>query len=120
MGEPRVYGLKNCDTCRKARRWLDAHGIDHRFVDYRAEPVDAATLQDWADGVGGWDQLVNRRSTSWRQLSDKDKQPGSDAAWVALLQAHPTLVKRPVLVHAGGVRVGFREADWQGALGVSP
>lgn len=103
-----VYGLKSCDTCRKARKWLDAQGIDYRFVDYRAEPVQTATLKQWARRLGDWDKLVNKSSASWRILSDARKQPGSDTAWTRLIGEFPTLVRRPVLVlEDGSVSVGF-------------
>ncbi|HYW77087.1 MAG TPA: arsenate reductase [Gammaproteobacteria bacterium] len=103
-----LYGLKNCDTCRKARKWLDQAGIEYRFVDYRAEPVPAARLRAWAHELGGWDKLVNKASASWRQLDEKQKSAGSDEQWTQLIAAHPTLVKRPVLLLGdGSVSVGF-------------
>ena len=103
-----LYGLPNCDTCRKARQWLDRAGIEYRFVDYRADPVPATTLGGWARDLGGWDKLVNKRSSSWRQLDAKQKSSSTDAQWIRLIGAHPTLVKRPVLVlDNGSVSVGF-------------
>ncbi len=109
----RVLGLKNCDTCRKARKWLDVHGIAYDFIDYREHPPSAAELRDWAGQLGGWEKLVNRASTTWRQLADAEKQAGTDDEWVALLQRHPALVKRPVLLTPdGSVSTGFKEADW--------
>lgn len=113
MASTRVYGLNNCDTCRKARKWLDAHHVAFDFIDYRAEPVDATTLQGWASAVGGWAKLVNRASTTWRALPEADKTPASDTDWLVLVLAHPTLVKRPVLVTADGqTRVGFSETAY--------
>ena len=103
-----LYGLPNCDTCRKARKWLDRAGIEYRFVDYRAEPVPAARLEAWARELGGWEKLVNKSSASWRQLDEKQKSAGSDKQWTQLIVAHPALVKRPVLLlEDGSVSVGF-------------
>lgn len=97
----RVYGLANCDTCRKARKWLERFGVAHEFVDYRESPVDAATLKSWA-APNGWDAMINRASTTWRNLPSARKQPGSDAEWIVLLRDHPALIKRPVVVVDGG------------------
>lgn len=109
-----LYGLKRCDTCVKARRWLDARGITYEFVDYRDEPVAASVLQDWAQQLGGWERLVNKSSTTWRQLPETQRQPADEQAWLELVLAHPTLVRRPVCVMPdGSVSVGFREKEWQ-------
>lgn len=117
MADTRVYGLNNCDTCRKARKWLDAKGVAHEFIDYRAQPASAEMLSAWAAGVGGWEKLVNRSSTTWRALPESDKVPANDAQWLALVSANPTLVKRPVLVTAdGAVSVGFSESVWSARL----
>lgn len=102
-----LYGLGSCDSCRKARNWLTRAGIEHRFIDYREQRIDAATLADWAQQLGGWDALVNRASTTWRTLPDARKSPASEPEWTLLIREHPALVKRPVLVDAGVVAVGF-------------
>src|SRR5690606_9290283 len=86
-----LYGLTRCDTCRKARNWLDRHGVAYEFVDYRDRPVDADTLKDWARQAGGWDKLVNRASTTWRNLPAARKAPGSDPEWRLLIREYPTL-----------------------------
>jgi Spx/MgsR family transcriptional regulator len=113
MAGVQVYGLKNCDTCKKARAWLDGAGVAHAFIDYRDQPVTAATLRSWADAVGGWEKLVNRASTTWRGLAEDRKSPADAAAWTALIAEYPALVRRPVLVREGGeVSVGFKEATW--------
>lgn len=91
-----LYGISNCDTVRKARRWLDDGSIDYRFHDLRADGIDRTTVKHWVDTVG-WEQVLNRRSTSWRSLS-KDQQEKIDAAAaIEHMLAMPTLVKRPVL-----------------------
>lgn len=105
-----VYGLNKCDTCRKARKWLDRNGADHRFIDYRDEPVTPATLRQWADAVGGFESLVNRSGTTWRNLATNRKSPGSAAEWSLLIREYPALVRRPVLVLAdGSVHLGFSD-----------
>lgn len=114
----RVYGLNNCDTCRKARKWLAAQGLEAEFIDYREHPVGGDVLQDWASQVGGWEKLVNRASTTWRNLPEARKQPSSEAQWLALATEYPQLVKRPVLVTPdGAVSVGFSEKSWSARLG---
>jgi len=98
-----VYGLSNCDTCKKARNWLQRFGIAHTFVDYRSERQSAATLAEWAKQAGGWDTLINKSSTTWRELPPMRKTPGSDAEWQLLLKEYPQLIRRPVVVTDDGV-----------------
>jgi Spx/MgsR family transcriptional regulator len=104
-----VSGLRSCDTCRKAIAWLKDHGIEHRFHDLRADGLDLATVARWARVVG-WEALVNRRGTTWRGLPNVDKAELGEAKAIALMVAHPALIKRPVFEGAGGVMVGFDEA----------
>lgn len=116
---PTVYGLATCDTCRKARNWLARFGIEHAFVDYREQRQPPATLKAWATQLGGWEKLVNKASTTWRQLPEARKAPGSDPEWFLLLKEYPQLVKRPVLVTADGtVSVGFTDNGWKLRFGV--
>jgi Spx/MgsR family transcriptional regulator len=118
---PTLYGLDTCDTCRKARNWLKRAGVEHAFVDYRAQRVDPATLKDWARQLGGWDRLVNKASTTWRSLPELRKSPGSDPEWTLLIREHPALVKRPVVVMPdGAVSVGFTDNDFKQRFGVKP
>ena len=98
----RVYGLAQCDSCRKARKWLDRFGVAHEFIDYRAQPIAGDVLKSWAAAVG-WDAIINRGSTTWRSLPPVRKQASSDAEWVLLLRDHPALLKRPVVVSDDGV-----------------
>lgn len=114
----RVYGLNNCDTCRKARKWLAAQGHEAEFIDYREHPVGKDMLVDWAVQVGGWEKLINRASTTWRNLPDDRKHPDGEAQWLALATEFPQLVKRPVLVTPDDVvSVGFSEKAWAARLG---
>ena len=96
-----VYGLGHCSTCKKAIAWLDEHGVKHRFVDYREHPVSPAELRRHARAMG-WEKLVNRASYTWRGLDDAQKSPQSDAEWLALIEANPTLIRRPLLVLPDG------------------
>jgi len=111
-----VYGIPNCDTVRKARGWLDRRGIGYVFHDYKKEGVDPARLAAWSDAAG-WDTLLNRRGTTFRGLPDADKADIERARALRLMQAHPSLIRRPVVEHAGGVLVGFDAAEWERALG---
>ncbi len=106
-----LYGLKTCDTCRKARRHLDAAGVDYRFQDLRADGVDGERLRRWEAAVG-WEQLLNRRSTTWRQLDEADRADLTAERAVALMIDHPTLIKRPVLEYGERVLVGYRASDY--------
>jgi len=105
-----VYGLKTCDTCRKATKWLTGEGIDHTFVDVRKDGVDAGLVSGWAQAVG-WEKLLNRQSTTWRGLADTDKEGITEARAVSLMVEHPSLIKRPVFDQDGSISVGFKEAD---------
>lgn len=113
----KLYGLKNCDTCRKALKTLSGAGVEHTFVDVRADGVSAAQIAAWAGSVG-WDKLLNTKSTTWRGLSDDQKGGVDEAKAVALMAEHPTLLKRPVIETDGNVTVGWT-ADVQAALGLS-
>lgn len=107
-----LYGIKSCDTCRKARRWLDAGGFDYRYHDLREDGVDAGVLRRWCRQLG-WEALLNRRSTTWRSL-DQSERAGLDAdSAVALMRRHPTLIKRPVLEAGDAVLAGFSESRYQ-------
>lgn len=106
-----LYGLTKCSTCQKAQTWLQRHGVEHTFVDYRDHPVAPAMLKQWATAVGGFEKLVNRTGMTWRNLPDGRKQPGSDAEWTLLIREYPALVRRPVVVGAdGAVSLGFSDA----------
>lgn len=105
-----LFGLANCDTCKKARNWLARFGIAHAFVDYRDQRVSPDTLKAWVQQLGGWDKLVNRASTTWRTLPEARKSPQSDPEWTLLIKEYPQLVKRPVVVtDDGAVSVGFTD-----------
>lgn len=104
-----VYGIKQCDTCRKALKWLTEQGIDHRFHDFRTDGLQANVLAGWLDSSFA-DKLLNRRSTTWRQLTDEQRQSEGEALLELLLE-HPTLIKRPVFVSDDIVAVGFNPKE---------
>jgi len=108
----KIYGLKNCDTCRKALKWLDGEGIEHAFVDVRKDGIDANDVKRWLDFVG-LETLLNRRGTTWRGLSDDEKSTAesSDAEAIALMAAQPALIKRPVFETGTEIFVGFKDAE---------
>ncbi len=110
-----VYGIRQCDTCRKALKWLEQQEFPYVFHDLRADGLDATLVDRWFASPFA-EQLVNRRSTTWRSLSDKEKA-STGAALTELLLAHPTLVKRPVFERDGGVlAVGFKADALRSAL----
>ena len=101
-----LYGIPNCDTMKKARAWLDAHGIAYRFHDYKVEGVDRARLTAWAKVVG-WATLLNRAGTTFRKLPEASKENIDERKALALMLEQPSMIKRPVLESAGTLLVGF-------------
>ena len=102
-----IYGIKNCDTMKKARTWLDGHGVAYSFHDYKAAGIDKTTLASWAKAVG-WETLLNRAGTTFRKLDDADKEGLTEARAIALMLAQPSMIKRPVLDLGGKLLVGFK------------
>ena len=111
-----LYGIPNCDTVKKARTWLDAQGRAYTFHDYKKEGADPAKLAEWI-AAAGLDVVVNRKGTTYRALSDADKTRAADShTAVALLVQQPSIIKRPIIEHANGILVGFKEDEWSAAL----
>ena len=110
------YGIPNCDTVKKARKWLQGQGTDYVFHDYKKVGADPAKLEAWTNDVG-WEQLLNRRGTTFRKLSDVDKADIDQAKAIRLMVDNPSMIKRPVVEHEGGVLVGFKEEEWLQTLG---
>ena len=107
-----LYGIKNCDTVKKARRWLEDHGVEYQFHDFRQDGLDKKQLSGWVERLG-WEAVVNKRSTTWRNLSDKEKDIKTNAQATKLLAANPTLIKRPVTENNKTLLVGFNETEYQ-------
>lgn len=110
-----LYGIPNCDTVRKARKWLDARGIEYVFHDFKKEGADPRRIEQWI-AARGVDKVLNRRGTTFRKLSEAEKADIDEHKAIALLERNPSMIKRPVVEHAGGVLVGFSESEWEAAL----
>jgi arsenate reductase len=112
-----IYGIKNCDTMKKARTWLEKHGIDYSFHDYKTAGIERQRLEQWCKTVG-WEMLLNRAGTTFRKLADKDKAGVDAKKAVALMLAQPSMIKRPVLDLGGGkLLVGFSPEQYGAAVG---
>ncbi len=105
-----IYGIKNCDTVKKARKWLEAEGVEHTFHDFRADGLDDAMMARFV-GALGWEALLNTRGTTWRKLPDADREGVDAEKAAALMVAHEALIKRPVWEKAGDFRLGFAPKD---------
>ncbi len=110
-----IHGIKACDTMKKARAWLEAHDVTYSFHDYKAEGVSTEQLERWA-GLVGWTVLLNRAGTTFRKLDESEKTDLDEAKAIALMQAHPSLIKRPVLEIDAHVLVGFKTAEYEAAF----
>lgn len=111
-----LYGIRNCDTMKKAWTWLDQHGVAYAFHDYKKQGVEAARLEGWAQRVG-WEKLLNRAGTTFKKLPEADKQGLDQAKAIALMVAQPSMIKRPVLEADGKLLVGFKPEDYTAAFG---
>ena len=110
-----IYGIPNCDTMKKARRWLDENGIEYRFHDFKKEGLEAAKLQQWMDAVG-WETLLNRRGMMWRKLPPEVRENIDQASATRVMLETPGIIKRPVLEQDGQVQVGFSPERYQALL----
>ena len=108
-----VYGIKNCDTCRSALKWLSAQNIEHRFHDFRKDGIDASKITAWV-GALGWETVLNKRSTTWKGLAEPSRANLDDKRAIALMAASPTLIKRPVIGGGANVTVGFTDTVQKG------
>jgi arsenate reductase len=111
-----LYGIKACDTMKKARDWLEGHGVAYDFHDYKSIGIDRATLQAWSAKVG-WEVLLNRAGTTFRKLPDADKAGLTEVKAIALMLAQPSMIKRPVLDVDGALTVGFKPEAYAAVFG---
>ena len=102
-----IYGIKNCDTMKKARAWLDGHGVNYDFHDYKSEGIAKDRLKQWSAEVG-WETLLNRAGTTFKKLPDADKEDLNESKAIALMLAQPSMIKRPVLDLGAKRVVGFK------------
>ncbi|HEY1836379.1 MAG TPA: ArsC family reductase [Rhizomicrobium sp.] len=111
-----LYGIKNCDTMKKAWTWLDKERVVYTFHDYKKEGIDKATLEGWAGKVG-WETLLNKSGQTFRKLPDKDKENVTEKKAIALMLAQPGMIKRPVLDVGGKLTVGFKPEVYETVFG---
>jgi arsenate reductase len=110
-----IYGIKNCDTMKKARAWLDGRGVAYDFHDYKTAGITEDTLARWVRAVG-WEALLNRAGTTFRKLPDEDKEGLNESKAISLMLAQPSMIKRPVVDVNGKLLVGFKTADYERAF----
>ncbi len=112
-----IYGIKNCDTMKKARAWLDAHKVAYAFHDYKTAGIARDKLEGWAKNAG-WETLLNKAGTTFRKLPEEDKDGLTEAKAIKLMLAQPSIIKRPVLELPGGkLLVGFKPEAYAAAIG---
>ena len=111
-----IYGIRNCDTMKKARAWLDDHGIAYRFHDYKTDGIEPPVLENWSREVG-WEVLLNRAGTTFRALPERERAGLDEKKAIALMAAQPSMIKRPVLDLDGRLFVGFKPEQYEQAFG---
>jgi len=111
-----IYGIKYCDTMKRARAWLDDHGVEYAFHDYKSDGIGEGTLRGWAAKVG-WEALLNRSGTTFRKLPDEDKEGLTENQAIALMVDQPSMIKRPVLEVSGKLLLGFKPEIYEKVLG---
>ena len=113
----KLYGIPNCDTVKKTRAWLTAHGVEYTFHDYKKQGIDAALLAKWM-AKAGWEKVINRQGQTWRKLSEAEKaQVMDDVSAIKLAQEKPSVIKRPAFEHKGKLILGFNETEYQSIFG---
>ncbi len=112
-----IFGIKNCDTVKKARSWLEDKSVEYTFHDVRLDGLSLNEVQSWIDAVG-IEELVNKQSTTWKQLSSQEQQQALTTSTAAMILANPTLFKRPVLKHDDKIIVGFKPDEYQSLFGL--
>ena len=113
-----IYGIKNCDTMKKARTWLDTHGVAYEFHDYKSAGVEKDKLKQWSDELG-WETLLNRAGTTFKKLPDADKEGLTEKKALTLMLAQPSMIKRPVLEIGGKLLVGFKPDAYDKEIGAA-
>lgn len=111
----KLYGIKNCDTLKKARKWLDENGVDYQFHDFKKDGLDDPLLSRWEKALG-WEALINRRGTTWRKLPEEVRDTISAQTAHAIMLENPSIIKRPVVERGEEVRVGFGADEWSAWL----
>ena len=107
-----LFGISNCDTVKKARNWLDQHGVDYQFHDFRKDGIERSQVNGWIEALS-WEVLVNKRSTTWKSLDENTRQSLTAETVIDIILEQPTLIKRPLLVTDNLHQVGFKAADYE-------
>lgn len=107
-----IYGIKNCDTMKKAFRWLDEHNIEYQFFDYKKVGVDSELAKQWL-AQQDWQQIINKRGTTWRKLDDETKDAMDNANALEIMQAQPSIIKRPLIIKDSEIILGFNAEEYQ-------
>ncbi|MBN7770045.1 ArsC family reductase [Marinobacter daepoensis] len=107
----KLYGIRNCDTVKKARKWLDEQGIEYQFHDFKKDGLTSEKLSQWEQAIG-WDTLLNKRGTTWRKLPDEVRDTISAQSAHQVMLDNPSIIKRPVVERGEDVSVGFNAGDW--------
>lgn len=110
-----LYGIPNCDTVKKARNWLEGQSITYAFHDYKKAGADAERLKRWCDEAG-WEALLNRSGTTFKKLDASEKEGMNQSKAIMLMLSQPSMIKRPVVEHDGGLLLGFKATDWESVL----
>ena len=111
-----LYGIPNCDTVKKARSWFDERGLAYIFHDYKKSGTDADRIKAWCTTFG-WETVLNRAGTTFRKIPDADKSDLDETKAIGLMVGHPSMIKRPVVEHPGGILIGFKPDAWEAVLG---
>lgn len=110
-----IYGIRHCDTMKKAFAWLDSHGLEYSFHDYKKNGVPTVELRHWVERWG-WEALINRKGTTWRRLSEREREVADAEAAIKLVAAHPSMIRRPILMAEDRAVLGFEMGVWEKAL----
>jgi arsenate reductase len=110
-----IYGIKNCDTMKKAFAWLDAHKVVYRFHDYKKDGIEKDRLEKWVKAVG-WEALINRAGTTFRKLPEQDKEGLGEKKAIALMLGQPSMIKRPLIERGSKLLIGFKPEDYAKAF----
>ena len=113
-----LYGIPNCDTIKKAKKWLESNDVAYQFHDFRKDGLTQEQLTDWANELG-WETLLNKRGTTWRQQPDDVKNTINEASAITLMLEHPAMIKRPVLDTGTSRKVGFKDTEYAALLSAS-
>lgn len=111
----KIYGIRNCDTLKKTLKWFEAHGGDVEFIDYKKQPPDQALAEFFVSALG-WENVINKRGTTWRKLDGAQKDAMNEASAIQLMQEQPSIIKRPIIQKADQVWVGYDETVFQSLI----